>query len=94
MTQTEACGTITVTVNAIVSVKSCYTITVTTPPSTTTQTLTTTVTPILERPKLCNAKGLPGANALNYDANFDTNQANFIALCKSDARYLSTGFCL
>jgi len=54
----------------------------------------TTVTPILVKPKICNAKGLPGANAFNYDANFNTNQADCIAHCKTDARCLSTGFYL
>ena len=52
----------------------------------------TTVTPILVKPKICNARGLPGPNAFNYDANFNTNQAACIASCKTDNRCLSTGF--
>lgn len=52
----------------------------------------TTVTPILVKPKICNARGLPGANAFNYDANFNTNQAACLASCKTDNRCLSTGF--
>jgi hypothetical protein len=50
------------------------------------------VTPILVKPKICNARGLPGVNAFNYDANFNSNQAACIASCKTDNRCLSTGF--
>ena len=64
------------------------------PAGTETNTQRTTVTPILVKPKICNAKGLPGANAFNYDANFNTNQAACIASCKTDSRCLSTGFYL
>jgi hypothetical protein len=62
------------------------------PLDTATTTQQTTVTPILVKPKICNARGLPGANAFNYDANFNTNQVNCIASCKTDNRCLSTGF--
>jgi hypothetical protein len=62
------------------------------PAGTDTVEVATTVTPILVKPKICNARGLPGANAFNYDANFNTNQANCIASCKTDNRCLSTGF--
>ncbi|KAF3801178.1 putative oxidoreductase [Colletotrichum gloeosporioides] len=47
-----------------------------------TQTVTTTVTPILVKPKICNERGLPGPNAFNYDANFN----DCIASCKTDNR--------
>ncbi|KAJ4993201.1 hypothetical protein SVAN01_01176 [Stagonosporopsis vannaccii] len=59
-----------------------------------TQTYITTVTPILVKPKICNASGLPGANAFSYNANFNTNQVNCIASCRTDARCYSTGFYL
>ena len=62
------------------------------PTSTVTTAVTTTVTPILVKPKICNARGLPGARAFNYDANFNTNQAACIASCKPDNRCLATGF--
>jgi hypothetical protein len=93
--QTQPGETVTVTITTTFQVTSEDTITMTLPPSTTsTQTLVTTVTPILVKPKICNAQGLPGANAFNYDANFNTNQAACIAGCKTDARCLSTGFYL
>ncbi len=59
---------------------------------TATQHIQSTVTPILVKPKICNARGLPGPNAFNYDANFNTDQASCIASCKTDNRCLSTGF--
>lgn len=95
ITQTQPGVTVTVTVTTTSQTTVDTTITTTLDPSTTsTQTVTTTVTPILVKPKICNAKGLPSANAFNYDANFNTNQANCIASCKTDARCLSTGFYL
>lgn len=91
--QTQEGGTVTVTVTTTVQVTSENTITTTIPPSTTvTQTLTTTVTPVVIRPKVCNVRGLPGPNAFNYSANFNTDQASCIASCKADVRCLSTGF--
>ncbi|KAH6612464.1 hypothetical protein C7974DRAFT_418411 [Boeremia exigua] len=86
-----------VTVTAIITVQTTSTITTTSTVAavdTVTQTYTTTVTPILVKPKICNARGLPGANAFNYDANFNTNQAACIASCKSDNRCYATGFYL
>lgn len=59
-----------------------------------TTTVTRTITPLLIKPKICNARGLPGANAFNYNANFNTDQASCIASCKTDTRCYSTGFYL
>lgn len=64
------------------------------PLDTATTTLQTIVTPILVKPKICNARGLPGANSFGIDINFNSNQANCIASCKTDNRCLSTGFYL
>ena len=92
-TATREGQTVIVTVTETVQVTSSYETTKTLDPTgTTTQVIATTVTPILVKPKICNARGLPGANAFNYDANFNTNQANCIASCKTDNRCLSTGF--
>lgn len=93
--QTQEGGTVTLTVTTTVQITSENTITTTIPPSTTlTQTLTTTVTPVLVRPKICNVRGLPGPNAFNYYANFNTDQASCIASCKTDDRCFATGFYL
>ncbi|KAF7543170.1 hypothetical protein G7Z17_g10962 [Cylindrodendrum hubeiense] len=46
------------------------------------------------RPAICNARGLPGVNAFNYYANFNTNQNACISACKTDSRCLATGFYL
>lgn len=59
-----------------------------------TVTVTTTVNPVLVKPAICNARGLPGANAFNYNANFNSNQASCKNQCKADPRCLSTGFYL
>lgn len=93
ITQTEPgqTGTTTTTDIEKVTVTEVTTTTVG-PADTATTTFQTTVTPILVKPKICNAQGLPGANAFNYDANFNTNQADCIASCKTDSRCLSTGF--
>ncbi|KAH6867403.1 hypothetical protein B0T10DRAFT_572367 [Thelonectria olida] len=64
------------------------------PTSTETVQVATTVTPILVKPAICNAKGLPGANAFNYNANFNTDQSSCIRTCKTDSRCGSTGFYL
>ncbi|KAJ8114393.1 hypothetical protein OPT61_g3716 [Boeremia exigua] len=96
-TTTETLPGRVVTVTTIFTAQITSTITTTrTVPAegTETQTYTTTVTPILVKPKICNAKGLPGASAFNYDANFNTNQASCIASCKPDSRCLATGFYL
>ncbi|CAO2654139.1 Nn.00g108720.m01.CDS01 [Neocucurbitaria sp. VM-36] len=45
-------------------------------------------------PVICNVKGLPGANAFNHSANFKTDQASYIATCKTDSGCFSTGFYL
>ncbi|KAF1848351.1 uncharacterized protein K460DRAFT_414920 [Cucurbitaria berberidis CBS 394.84] len=91
--QTEAGRLVTVTVTRTVQITSEDTVTKTVSPAgTDVQTVATTVTPILVKPKICNAKGLPGPNAFNYDANFNTNQAACIASCKPDNRCLATGF--
>jgi hypothetical protein len=92
VTQTLDGEMVTLTVTTIISVTSEQTTTVTLSPSTTTQTLITTVTPTPVKPKICSARGLPGPNAFNYSANFNTDQAACIASCKSDPRCLSTGF--
>ena len=92
-TQLQAGKIITVTVTKTIQITSEDVITKTLPPTgVVVQTIATTLTPILVKPKICSAKGLPGANAFNYDADFTTNQADCIAGCKSDSRCLSTGF--
>ncbi|CAO2652739.1 Nn.00g021500.m01.CDS01 [Neocucurbitaria sp. VM-36] len=92
-TQTQPARTVTYTVTRVVQVTSEEVITRTIgPTATVAQTVATTVTPILVKPKICNAKGLPGPNAFNYDANFNTNQADCIAGCKPDDKCLATGF--
>ena len=92
-TATAQGQTVVVTVTQTVQITSTAEVTRTVPATATdTQQVATTVTPILVKPKICNAQGLPGANAFNYDANFNTNQANCIASCKTDNRCLSTGF--
>ncbi|KXJ86434.1 hypothetical protein Micbo1qcDRAFT_219413 [Microdochium bolleyi] len=92
-TQTVPGQTVTVTYTTTVQMATTLATTQTVgPTSTETVTSATTITPILVKPKICNARGLPGANAFNYDANFNTNQANCIASCKTDSRCLATGF--
>ncbi|KAF4914807.1 hypothetical protein CGCF415_v002166 [Colletotrichum fructicola] len=91
-TQTAPGKTVIVTVTQTVQVTSQTQVTKTVAGDAVTQTVTTAVTPILVKPKICNARGLPGPNAFNYDANFNTNQADCIASCKIDNRCLSTGF--
>lgn len=92
-TSTAPGKTTTVTDTQTIQETSSVIATTTIPPTNTdTQVVQTTVTPILVKPKICNAQGLPGANAFNYDANFNTNQADCIASCKTDNRCLSTGF--
>jgi hypothetical protein len=50
------------------------------------------VTPILVKPKICNAAGLPGANAFNYNANFNAaSVAACLAACQADNRCYSLG---
>ncbi|KAH7020803.1 uncharacterized protein B0I36DRAFT_353548 [Microdochium trichocladiopsis] len=91
-TQTVQGRTVTVTYTFTVQETTSF-ITTQTVPATGTDTTTatvTTVTPILVKPKICNAKGLP--NILSYTSNFNTNQAACIASCKNDSRCLSTGF--
>lgn len=62
------------------------------PDQTVTVTQQTTVTPVVVKPKICNASGLPGPDANNYYANYNSNQAACIASCKTDNKCLSTGF--
>jgi hypothetical protein len=65
------------------------------PTSTETVQATSTVTPDpVIRPAICNAQGLPGVNAFNYGANFNSDQSSCISSCKTDPRCLSTGFYL
>ncbi|KAL6703257.1 hypothetical protein ACN47E_010045 [Coniothyrium glycines] len=93
VTQTQPGATVLVTVYQTVQITAETTVNLTVPPTATAvQSITTVVTPILVKPKICNARGLPGANAFNYDANFNSNQASCIASCKTDARCLATGF--
>lgn len=57
-----------------------------------TETSTTTVTPTVFQPKVCNASGTPKGQS-NYDTNFNSGgQADCIANCKLDTRCLSTGY--
>ncbi|KAJ4288463.1 hypothetical protein N0V90_011698 [Kalmusia sp. IMI 367209] len=92
-TQTIGGGTVVVTVTQTVQITSQVEITRTLPASgTDTVVVQTTFTPVLIKPKICNARGLPGPGAFNYDANFNSNQAACIASCKTDNRCLSTGF--
>ncbi|EAT80192.1 hypothetical protein HBI56_056520 [Parastagonospora nodorum] len=88
-------ATISVTLTKTLQITS-VSYTTTTLPATTTiiATATTTVRPILVKQKICNAKGLPGSNAFNYGANFNTNQDACVASCKTDTRCLATGFYL
>lgn len=92
-TQTQPGQTVVVTVYQTIQVTTEETINQTLPPTATAvQTIATTLTPIIIRPKICNVRGLPGPNAFNYSANFNSNQADCIAACKADARCLATGF--
>ncbi|QUC22487.1 uncharacterized protein UV8b_06728 [Ustilaginoidea virens] len=83
-------ATYSVTVTQVVTVSDTVASELTAEPATATVTVTATDT--ATRPKVCGANGLPGPNAFNYGANFNTNQANCIATCKTDPRCLSTGF--
>lgn len=95
VTSTVTGQTVATTVTQQALITSTIETTATYPATTTvTYTVSTTVTPILVKPKICNARGLPGSNAFNYDANFNTNQADCIASCKTDSRCLSTGYYL
>lgn len=86
-------ATVTSTVYQTIQVTSEATVVETLPPTAVAvQTAAKTIQPILVKPKICNVKGLPGPNAFNYGANFNTDQANCIATCKIDARCFSTGF--
>ncbi|KAF4970348.1 hypothetical protein FSARC_2604 [Fusarium sarcochroum] len=89
-------STVVVTETQYVPVTQQVDVTITEGP-TNTQTVVTTTTitgdPVI-KPAICNAKGFPGANAFNYNANFNSDLRSCILSCKADRRCLAIGFYL